>query len=73
MTPALRTAIETLAWLIEDAFEGDPDHSLIANLRELRDVDWTALPSVQNGPLPKFWSTSAGRSGGMKTMLLALP
>ena len=39
-----RTAIETLAWLIEDAFEGDPDHSLLANLRELREEDWTAVP-----------------------------
>ena len=39
-----RTAIETLAWLIEDAFEGDPHHSLLANLRDLRDEDWTAVP-----------------------------
>jgi len=39
-----RTAIVTLAGLIEDAFEGDPDHSLLANLREIRDEDWTALP-----------------------------
>ena len=39
-----RTAIETLAWLTEDAFEGDPDQSLLANLRGLREDDWTALP-----------------------------
>lgn len=39
-----RTAIETLAWLIEDAFEGDPDHSLLANIRNLSEEDWTALP-----------------------------
>lgn len=39
-----RTAIDTLAWLVHDAFEGDPSHSLLANLRELRDEDWTALP-----------------------------
>ena len=39
-----RTAIETLAWLIEGAFADDPDHSLLANLRELRAEDWTALP-----------------------------
>src|SRR3972149_1818198 len=38
-----RTAIDTLVWLIEDAFEGDPSHSLLANLRDLRDEDWTAL------------------------------
>jgi len=28
-----RTAIDTLAWLIEEAFEEDPSHSLLANLR----------------------------------------
>jgi uncharacterized damage-inducible protein DinB len=39
-----RTAIDTLAWLIEDAFEGDAAQSLLANLRDLRDEDWTALP-----------------------------
>jgi len=38
-------ALETLAWLMEDAFEGDPDHSLMVNLRELRQEDWTALPA----------------------------
>src|SRR5512144_50719 len=40
-----RTAIETLSWLIEDAFGGDPDQSLLANLRDLRAEDWTALPA----------------------------
>lgn len=39
-----RTAIDTLAWLIEDAFQGDPDQSLLANLRNLRDEDWLVLP-----------------------------
>jgi len=39
-----RTAIDTLAWLIHDAFEGDPDQSLLANLRDLSEKDWTALP-----------------------------
>jgi len=43
-----RTAIETLVWLIEDAFEGDPDQSLLANLRDLREEDWTALPPGAN-------------------------
>ena len=42
--PHSRTGIETLVWLIEDAFEGDPDHSLLANLRSIREADWTALP-----------------------------
>ena len=40
-----RTAIETLVWLIEDAFQGDPDNSLLSNLRDLREEDWTALPT----------------------------
>ena len=39
-----RIAIETLVRLTEDAFDGDPDHSLLANLRDLREEDWTALP-----------------------------
>lgn len=38
------TTIDTLAWLIEEAFKGDPSHSLLANLRELREEDWTAVP-----------------------------
>ena len=42
--PGSRTAIDTLAWLIEEAFDGDPEHSLLANLRDLRDADWSALP-----------------------------
>jgi hypothetical protein len=39
-----RTALDTLCWLIHEAFEGDPDQSLLANLRSLSDKDWTALP-----------------------------
>ena len=39
-----RTAIDTLVWLIEAAFEGDPDHSLLANLRNLSDKDWESVP-----------------------------
>jgi uncharacterized damage-inducible protein DinB len=39
-----RTAIDTLAWLSDDAFDGDPSHSLLANIRDLADEDWTALP-----------------------------
>lgn len=38
------TALDILAWLIEDAFEGDPDQSLLASLRDVREEDWTALP-----------------------------
>ena len=36
-------AIDTLAWLIEGAFNGDPAQSLIANLHDLQEDDWTAL------------------------------
>lgn len=39
-----RTAIDTLAWLIEEAFEGDPAQALLAYLRDLREEDWTATP-----------------------------
>jgi uncharacterized damage-inducible protein DinB len=39
-----RIAIDTLARLTEEAFDGDPSHSLLANLRELREEDWTATP-----------------------------
>jgi hypothetical protein len=41
-------AIDTLAWLIEDAFDGDPSHSLLANLHNLREEDWTVLPHGTN-------------------------
>lgn len=39
-----RTALDTLAWLIEEAFDGDPSHSLLANLQGLREEDWTTTP-----------------------------
>lgn len=39
-----QTAIDTLAWLIKEAFEGDPSHSVLANLQNLREEDWTAMP-----------------------------
>ncbi|MGH2606897.1 MAG: DinB family protein [Anaerolineales bacterium] len=40
-----RTAIETLTQLLEVAFQGDSDQSLLASLRDLRGEDWTALPA----------------------------
>jgi hypothetical protein len=43
-----RTAIDTLTWLIEEAFEGDPSHSLLANLRDLREENWMTTPSGSN-------------------------
>ncbi len=39
-----RTELDTLARLLDAAFDGDPAHSLLANLRGLEDADWTALP-----------------------------
>jgi uncharacterized damage-inducible protein DinB len=39
-----RTIIDSLCWLIEDAFEGDLSHSLIRNLSDIREEDWVALP-----------------------------
>ncbi|HLO13950.1 MAG TPA: DinB family protein [Anaerolineales bacterium] len=44
-TVSSHIVLDTLAWLIEDAFEGDPSHSLLANLRDLREEDWTATPN----------------------------
>lgn len=46
--PTNHTALDILAWLIEEAFQGDPSHSLLANLHNLRDEDWTALPAGAN-------------------------
>jgi len=42
------TAIDTLAWLIEEAFQGDPSHSLLANLKDLQQKDWTDTPPGSN-------------------------
>jgi uncharacterized damage-inducible protein DinB len=38
-----RIALDTLCWLIEDAFIGDLSLSLMRNLTDLREEDWTAL------------------------------
>ena len=40
-----RSAIDTLVRLIEDAFQGDLSHSLLANLHDLKDNEWTSLPT----------------------------
>jgi uncharacterized damage-inducible protein DinB len=42
--PKQHIAIDTLCWLIEDAFAGDPAQSLLNNLKDLRKEDWIALP-----------------------------
>jgi uncharacterized damage-inducible protein DinB len=44
-TSSARVAIDTLAWLIEEAFDGDPSHSLLANLNDLREEDWITTPA----------------------------
>ena len=41
-------AIDSLAWLIEEAFQEDPSHSLLDDLKDLREEDWTATPSGSN-------------------------
>jgi len=40
-----RTIIDTLVWLSEEAFQGDSSHSLLANLHDLREAEWTQLPT----------------------------
>lgn len=35
-----RAGIEQLLYVMEEAFEGNHEHSLLANLRSLRDGDW---------------------------------
>jgi hypothetical protein len=39
-----RTAIDTLVWLIDEAFRGDPQHALLANLHDPLDHLWSATP-----------------------------
>jgi len=39
-----RISIDTLCWLIHEAFEGDPSQSLMSNLVNIRKEDWYALP-----------------------------
>lgn len=43
-TATSRAAIDILVYLTEQAFDGDPSHSLLANLYNLREEDWTAVP-----------------------------
>ncbi|MEX0787704.1 MAG: DinB family protein [Anaerolineales bacterium] len=39
----VRVAIDSLVWMTGQAFEGDPEQSLLANLRDLREEDWKTL------------------------------
>ena len=75
MTPRIKsssTTLDTLCWLIEEAFRGNPSHSLIGNLDNITEEDWTALPKVEGAPLPIYSNMSAGVNGCMKTTPLAL-
>jgi uncharacterized damage-inducible protein DinB len=38
-----RISLDTLSWLIDEAFDGG-SQSLMANLKNIRDEDWTAFP-----------------------------
>jgi hypothetical protein len=38
------TVIDTLCWMIEEAFNGANSDSLLSNLRDIRAEDWTLLP-----------------------------
>jgi hypothetical protein len=40
-----RVSIDTLCWLIDDAFSGDLSQSLLRNLTYLLEPDWETLPS----------------------------
>jgi uncharacterized damage-inducible protein DinB len=39
-----RKMVDTLCWLIEEAFVGDLSQSIMGNLADIREDDWTALP-----------------------------
>ena len=63
-----RVAIETLARLTEEAFEGDLAQGLLGNLRDLREGDWTALPRGRSCRSPTPSNMSDGRNGCTWTM-----
>ena len=39
-----KSGVEQLLYLLDEAFEGNGEHSLLANLRSVRDDDWLWLP-----------------------------
>jgi len=39
-----RAAVEEILYLLDQAFDGDDEHSLLANLRNVRPHDWTWRP-----------------------------
>lgn len=44
MSQDTHLSIDTLCWLIQDAFEGDMAQSLMSNLKDIREEDWYAIP-----------------------------
>jgi hypothetical protein len=39
-----RATLENLVWMMDEAFDGNDEHSPLANLRSLHDQDWDARP-----------------------------
>lgn len=50
MPASTRAALDTLCWLLDDAFEGDGAQSLLASLRGMTEAEWTALPAGAGAP-----------------------
>ncbi len=38
-------AVETLLYLLDEGFEGDGEHSLLANLRSVPHSEWWSAPT----------------------------
>jgi hypothetical protein len=74
---SVRISLDTLAWLIEEAFQGDPSHSLLANLQGLREEDWTARPPGGNRSIAEIlehvgwskWMYEAGEINHLRALL----
>jgi uncharacterized damage-inducible protein DinB len=43
ISPNKHAVLDMFCWMIEEAFDGD-EQSLMANLKNIREEDWTALP-----------------------------
>jgi hypothetical protein len=57
--PMARSAVETLLYLLDQAFDGG-EHSLIANVRSLRENDWSFVPDGgSRSPSDILWHVAA--------------
>jgi uncharacterized damage-inducible protein DinB len=54
-----RAAVETLAYLLDEAFEGNEEHSLLGNLTHVTPEDWLARP-VEGGRTIRAIAKHAG-------------